>query len=525
MGNKISLIAFATCGNPYGFRQTFFGDSNRALAGKIKTFDLNTNAIQLFPNSKVYGIRKEFVDGKAIVSYAIYSFAKEQSSSRGGTFIGSGILFVSEIADENITINKLNEFHNSLISNNIQNDIIQVNHSDKFTVKKLQDFDKINFNLRTVENLNSLPSMNINLVVYSEVHAEKLQQLFKKAIDLLSVYDSIYFTDNNEIAEFVIQKGLFKLVKEVGFQQEIQSLQDERKRKTELLITEFEKEKEKLEEDEKKLIEEYNLQIEQNERLHQENRNRIDKSKDAIDDIHQNYECYSKQIAISIEQLSNEEKLEEVQRQFNENRRIFIENVNQQKTPIFVSNIHNPNFKTGLKEVRENRYPDHDFISDRIYSEPTEDDAINIYKIISLLLFLLLVGILTYFFAFYTKEETKILLSEVAKPKMEQSLAQLRTSQDLVPNFNNELNEKGYKVIAKKMSKDMKLDEVVQLIFDANPSDIKKAYAYQKNMYGKLLISLNSDSFKESSNNSFYFTGDTIKRIPAYRDSSGLQNK
>ena len=525
MGNKISLIAFATCGNPYGFRQTFFGDSNKALAGKIKTFDLNTNAIKLFPNSKVYGIRKEFVDGRTVVSYAIYSFAKEQNSSRGGTFIGSGILFVSEIADENITINKLNEFHNSLVSNNIQNDIIQVNHSNNFTVSKLKDFDKINFHLRTVENLNSFPSLNINLVVYSEIHAEKLQQLFKKAIDLLNVYDNIYFTDNNEIAEFVIQKGLFKLVKEVGFEQEIQNLQEERKRKTQLLIAEFEKEKEKLEEDKRKLIQEYNLQVEQNEKLHQENKRRIDESKDAIDHIHQNYTSYSKKMEISIEQLRSDEKLEEVQRQHNDNKRIFIEIVNQQKTPISLSNINKPNIKTGLIGVREDRYPEQDFTSNRAYSKPAEDDTINFYKIISLLLFLLLAGILTYFFAFYTREESKIDLSKEEKPKMEQPITQQQTIQDLVPNFNNELNEKEYKVIAMKMSKDMKLDEVVRLIFDANPSDIKKAYTYQKDIYGKLLISLNSNSFKESSNNSFYFTGDTIKRIPAYRDSSALQNK
>jgi len=516
MSNKISLIAFATCGNPYGFRQTFFGDSNKALAGRIKTFDLNTNAVKLFPDSKVYGVRKELVDGTSVISYAIYSFAKEQNSSRGGTFIGSGILFTNEIADENITINKLNEFHENLISKNIQNDIIMVNHSDNFSVSVPKDFDKINFHLRSIEDISLFQSLNRNLVVYSKINPNKLQQLFKKAIDLLNVYDTIYFTDNNEIAEFVIQKGLFKFVKEEGFEQEIQNLHKERKLKIQSSIIEFEREKEKLEQDNRRLIQEYNLQIEQNVKFHQENKRRIDESKDAIVHIHQNYESYSKKIEISIEQLRADEKLEEVLRQHNENKRLFVERANQQKTPTSLINIHKPQIKTGLKE---NRCAEQDFISNRIHGKREEDDGINIYKIISLFLFLLLVGIIVYFFAFYTNEENNILLSEEEKPKTEQPLPQQQTIQGLIPNSNDELNEKEYKVVAKKVLKDMKLDEVIQLIFDANPSDIEKAYMYQKDNYGKLLINLNNNSFKKLGNNAFYFTGDTIKRIPVYRDS------
>ncbi len=525
MNNKIRLIAFATCGNPYGFRQTLIGESYKTLAGQIKTFDLNTNAIKLFPGGKIYSIRKELVDGNCIVSYAIYSFAKEQNSSRGGTFIGSGIIFVNEIADENITINKLNEFHENLVSKNIQNDIIMVNHSDNFSVSVPEDFDKINFHLREIEDISLFQSLNKNLVVYSKINPNKLQQLFKKAIDLLNVYDNIYFTNNNEIAKFIIQKGLFKLVEEDGFEQEIQNLHEERKRKTQESIAEFEKEKEKLEEDKRKLIQEYNLQIEQNERLHQENKRRIAESKNAIGHIHQNYANYSRKIEVSIEQLRTDEKLEEVQRQHNENKRIFIGNLNQQKMPISLNNIHKPHIKTGLQEVRETIYPEQNFISNRMHGKRDEDDSINIYKIISLFLILLLAGILTYFFAFYTHEENSILLSEEEKFKVEQPLIYPQTIQGLVPNSNNELNEKGYKVVANKVLRDMKLDEVVQLIFDANPSDIKKAYLYQKDNYGKLLISLNNNSFKELGKNSFYFTGDTIKRIPIYLDSLALQNQ
>ncbi|QNR84088.1 hypothetical protein H9N25_19560 [Pedobacter riviphilus] len=515
MDNKISLIAFATCGNPYGFRQTFFGDSNKSLANRIKTFDLNTNAIKLFPHGKVYGIRRELVDGNSIISYAVYSFAKEQNSSRGGTFIGSGIIFENEIADENITINKLNEFHRSLVGKNIQNDIILVNHSNNFSVSKLKDFDKINFNLRKVENLNFFQPSNLNLVIYSEIHAEKLQLLFKKAIDLLNVYDTIYFTDNNEIAEFVIQKGLFKLVKEAGFEQEIQNLHEERKRKIQAAIIEFEKEKERLDDDKARLIQDYKQQIERNEKLHEENKKRIDESKNAISFINQNYESYSKKIDISIDQLKAEGKLEEVQRLHNENKRIFIERVNQQKIPISLANVQTQHVKTG---VQGDRYPEHDFISNRTYNKQDVEDGINIYKIISLFLFILLVGVLIYFFVFYARDESSTNLSQEENTEIEQHISQPQVTQGLIPSPNFEINKKSYKILANKIEKEMALDQIVQLVFDTNPSDVKEAYIYQKVQYGQSLINLNNSSFKDSSN-TYYFTGDTLRHIPAYRDS------
>ena len=56
MNKNINLIAFGTFGNPNGFRQTFF-IGNKELSERVKTFDLNTNAINLLPNSKIYAIR------------------------------------------------------------------------------------------------------------------------------------------------------------------------------------------------------------------------------------------------------------------------------------------------------------------------------------------------------------------------------------------------------------------------------------------------------------------------------------
>ena len=139
--SNISLIAFGTFGNPNGFTQTFF--SGNPVKG-IKAFDIR-GSILVYPKSKLYSIRKEYKDGYNMIAYAIYTYAQEPTSARGGSFIGSSIMFVGKIAEENIIIQNLNEFHQNLIQKNVKDDTIIVNHSDKFDVKecKPKDFDKI----------------------------------------------------------------------------------------------------------------------------------------------------------------------------------------------------------------------------------------------------------------------------------------------------------------------------------------------------------------------------------------------
>ncbi|RZK18964.1 MAG: hypothetical protein EOO43_12095, partial [Flavobacterium sp.] len=127
MGNNYFISTFGTFGNPNGFQQSYlFAQGKENIARSIKMFDLNTNAIKLFANSKVYAIRKEFVNDHRVISYSIYSYAKEQNSERSGTFIGSSILFIDQIVDENITLRNLNEFHSSLAEKNTHDNTITV---------------------------------------------------------------------------------------------------------------------------------------------------------------------------------------------------------------------------------------------------------------------------------------------------------------------------------------------------------------------------------------------------------------
>ncbi len=512
MNRNINLIAFGTFGNPYGFRQTFFiGDSESPK--KIKSFDLNTVAIKLFPKSRLYSIRKETFNNKNIIAYSIYDFANEPNSTRGGTFIGSSILFINQIAEENITINCLNDFHNNLKNKNVQNDTIIVNHSDKFSVSKPKNIDEINFHLREINNLNFVQNSNKQLVVYCETNPHKLQTLFKKAIDLLNVYDTIYFTESKEVAEFVHQKNIFQLVQKDGFETEIQKLAEERLQKIQNSIDEFTREKQKLEEDKKRLIDEYRSQIEQNERQHQENQRRIEEAKNEQNNITQRYEVYSRKIDEAIRRLQSGEKLDNVRQLHNENKRNFIDSINRQQKPNFLNSITNPNARTNLRIEQPTTQPkQRDYHNERLIE--VQARKIGLFKVIIVVLLFLWAATFVYFLFFDKpeKEETNIY-----EPKKKVSKTFEPTpNQELSPKPNDELNEADYKTVADEIRPNTAVNEIVEIIFSKNPTDIKKHYDQQKDSYAKLLFQKNKGCFKESKG-TMYFVKDTLKHIPSYR--------
>lgn len=515
MNKNINLIAFGTFGNPNGFRQTFF-IGNRELSKTVKAFDLNTNAIKLFPKTNIYAIRKEYAGGYNIISYSVYSFAKEQNSERSGTFIGSSILFTGKIAEENITLKLLDEFQNTLLNKNVKDDIISVNHSDQFSVSKPTDFDKTEFNLKAIEDLNFIQSSNKILVFYCETSPNKLQNYFQKSIDLLNVYDTIYFTQSKEVAEFVGQKGIFKLVQADGFEQEIQSLQAERKRKIESSISDFEKEISRLDKDKNRTLGEFKEQIEKNEQQHQENEKKIRESKNDLEQVKLIYSDFSTKIKDYTNQLKSGRKLDDVKKLYNENKRIFIDSIQQIKRPNFINNISKAKANTGLKnshQQTQQTYQDNTGYDER--RREHRHRKIDVFKVVSFVLLLLWIGTLSYFLFF--KNDKNQAVEQIENTEQTQVIhnesEQVRTP-ELNPVPQSELNENDWRNVAKKLKPDTKIEDVVKLIFDKNPTDIKSIYSGQEETYGKVLIEKNKDCFQDK-DGSFYFVKDTLKHIPS----------
>jgi hypothetical protein len=518
--NNIYLYGFATFGHPNDYRQSPFKFDKKEIAKNVKIFDL-PNAIKVFPNSTLYSIRKENIGRLNGVSYAIYTFANEMSSMRDGTFIGSSILFTNEIPEENLTVGKLNEFHSILTSVNTENDRLKVNHSDSFShsSKFLEDFDKIGYHLKPISDLENFNSTNRHLVVGSWTNENNLTTSFKKSLLLLNKYDTIFFTSSKEILAYCQSRNIYSIKDEKGFELEIENLKTERKQKIQSSIKEFENEKQKLETDRKRVIDEHKYQIQQNEKLHQENSRKIEESKNELNKINQKYDSYSKKIDQSINNLKSDQKLEKVRQQHNEDKRGFIDSINQQ-TPLVFNKISKHQAKTELKQTSQDtqaRSYEQGF-SNHEKKKRRESKSI-IFELLSAALFLLWIATLSYF-QFFHKSENKIIETQNQSEHNEiQSNEQTRTDprkeSQLSPLPNTKLDENDYLIVAKKIKKHMPIEDIVQIIFDSNPSDIKSSYSNQIEEYGKIIIEKNKDCFIEDKNKYIYLKG-TLKHIPSY---------
>lgn len=407
MTQNIYLLAFGTFGNPYGFRQTFFL-GNQNVAKSIKTFDLNTNAIKLFENSILYSIRKESINALNAIAYSKYSFAKEKNSDRGGTFVGASILFTNEIAEENLTIAKLNEFHEILVQKNVDNKTIMVNHSDDFSVDLPEDFDKLSFQLKNIDEPSNFRLSNSNLVVYSHINENTLQQNLRKSLELLNNFDTIFFTDNQEIANFTIAKSLYKTTDEKGFDHEIQIVREEKKKQRQIILHDFEKEFSELEENKKTNIRILKESIEQNIKLHQENGRKIEESKKQVGIVENKYSEFSKKIKEAISYIHSDKKIEEIKLFHNENKREFISYINENTKPQYLNSLHNIQSKT-VSEIRNQ--PASDWLQPNKESkrkERKEKESSGFYIFLSILFFLL--WVLTFLYFLFLDEINKFFL-------------------------------------------------------------------------------------------------------------------
>ena len=399
MGSTYFFSAFGTFGNPNGFRQSFFLGGNAAIAKSIRTFDLKTEAIQLFPGSRLYGMRKENIGGNNLISYSVYTFAKEQNSHRAGTFIGSGLLFIDKIANENLTIQALNEFHIDLEKKNVAEDTITINHSDYFSVSKPKDFDKISFHLKEIDELQPVQNTSNYLVVYTETNPSQLQSFFKKALDLLNVYETVYFTQSYEIGEFVRQKGIFKIVDSNGFEGEIQKLDEERTRIIKNTIEEFEKEKQSLKDERQKLVDDIKWQIEQNKKRHQENERKIKESENGVEIINKEYEEYSKKMQEFISSLSSGGKLETVRKSYNENKKSFNSKISQNRNIESLNSVSSVN--SGSNGAQKMVSPFGTRLSEYHNSNVEKEPKTDWYKVATFVLSFLIIASLAYYFIYF----------------------------------------------------------------------------------------------------------------------------
>ncbi|WP_416438007.1 hypothetical protein [Phnomibacter sp. MR] len=516
------LFGFATFGHPNDYRQSPFIFDDERIAKNIRIFDLS-NAIKVFPDTTLFSIRKESIDGIPGVSYSIYTYAKEMTSTREGTFIGSSISYTKEIAYENITIDKLIEFHTTLVRANTINSILKVNHSKDFSHSKefLSDFEKIALYLKPISDLENFSFTNKTLVVFSRTDANTLTSHFKKSLLLLNKFDNIFFSDNREIVEYCRTRNIYIITDENGFEKEIENIKLENQQKITRYISDIDNEIQKLEEDRTRTLNDFRQLIEQNEKSHTENESRIRESKNDLEKINQFYNDFSAKIKDLANQLKSGRRLDDVKIIYNENKKIFINGIVQLKKPVFINKIPKAIAKSNLRT--EPQYQHQDTLSShsrKSKREQKKENKVDIFKVTTFILLLLLIGTWAYFLVYYPNVKQQPIQdtqrevtsnSEAAVPKQTSTTP----VEELNPKPNTELSEKHYRIVAKKIQYGTKVEDIVKIIFEKNPKDIGSTYREQEVLYAKQIIDRNKNCFEEKEGY-FLFTKDTLRHIPSY---------
>ncbi|MEG1590813.1 hypothetical protein [Chryseobacterium sp.] len=510
---NINVFGYATFGTPNGFTQScIYGNKN--LEKALKTFDLKTDAIQLLsPNDRIYSIRKEGIADKFIISYSVYTYAKEKSSNRSGTFIGTSLVFTNEILPENLILSSLHDVHQRLKNNNVSNNILTINHSKDFNIENIfsKDFEKLEHQTHQL-NVLEWENSGKNLVVFiPKFGNNEIQNLFKKSFELLPKYDTIFFIDSKEIAEFVSQKRLFRIIDKNGLDQEIQILEEERKQKITNAISRLEREKEKLEEERKKELDNLKNQIAQDEQKHSENQKKIEESKSNLNSLDHHYNNFSNKIPALVSALNSGKHLEEVTHSFKQLEREFNEEKRKLGTSLQISSLSNSNANNRVSPY-SNPYQRNP--NDRNTERNDKNRNFGTLAIISIIINLLFVGGATYFY-FMHYEEVKVMVPQeiiTEEPSIEKNTDIAESKLNPLPNdFAKDENNKKL-ILDLLVENNTNIEKTVELIFEKNKI-IKDVYQFQKDDYAEELIKQNPGAF---GSNKILQKKDSLLKIPFF---------
>src|SRR5690606_38878448 len=175
-----------------------------------------------------------------------------------------------------------------------------------------------------ITDLHNFSFSNKNLVVFSRIDVNTLTRNFKQSLILLNKFDNVFFTDNREIIEYCRNRNIYVITDESGFEKEIENIKFENQQKVTKYTSDIENEIQKLEDDRNKTLSDFRQQIEQNEKIHQENQNKIRESKNDLEKINLFYREFSNKIKDLANQLKSGRKLDDVKLLYNENKKIFI---------------------------------------------------------------------------------------------------------------------------------------------------------------------------------------------------------
>ena len=441
MKNLLGLGVFGTFGKPYGFQQYFYFDTIFN-----QTLDLNTNAIEIFPTTELFSIKREIYNGMNSICISKYSYANEINSNRGGTFIGSCILLnEAYTSSENIYL-LLTELHHDVISSekNIINSILQVKQATQLEVKEPVHFENVKTQLKFLKETDYYATTIIEAKKFlivptsSEDKPTQIKTFIENAIQYFNDVDTLYFTFDEKVVRYVNQKGLLKSINWQTF-------------------------------------------LDQTDKVIKE-RSEAKIGKGAFERNKQSKNINRSNGSFTTWPLKKQKWDEnEVEIRVNEYNRLFE----------YCSELQNQ--KTNAPGQTSFRQPHFEGPS---HSEPESIFKVNKFLLSVTLNILCILFMVIYFSFFNRPTETK-------------------ETMILNPAPNSALNINDRRQVEKTGIKGKSGKDIIQTIFQQNPTDIKAHYSDQLNQYLAYLMSKNPDCFTKESD---YCKCDSLVFIPSFKE-------
>lgn len=491
---KYHLTCFGTFGSPNGYKQSIcFGDKQIVL--NSKSFDLNTNAIKLYSGAPLLSLRKAQINNQSALVFSLYSHALEPNSNREGTFIGIGLICIDSHPDFGTIINNLYRFLKQLITNNLVEARLQVNHSDQFKFNSKDIHSNLN-NSKSFEIPDYSSSLNNTpVLIYADFKYCNQIETLKQTAQLLDQYEEIYITDNSEIVQFTQQKGNYKTIinnaDNRGIESNLKLIEKEKREKLNRFIEQLIKLKET------KLSDLITLQ------------RQIQKENISIQEKLKKYNSKANKIKTDADQLNNAQ--------------VHFLNIHEKTLKELKENKISPNRAKGIIQheldllnnkqneiksrinsfVERNIHQNENVIPREITNNVNKDNrgfGINIFEVLTFVLAILLIGSWL-FFIFSEPEESNTVINNSTIGTQIETLS----SDDL-------------KLVNDRLQPNLEIDTVVQIIFNNNPHDVKEYFSKHKDNFTTLLREKNESSFDKSTNGKYVYNGRALKNIPMKKE-------
>ncbi|MRJ11300.1 hypothetical protein EDL98_09470 [Ornithobacterium rhinotracheale] len=527
MEKSLLIAVYGTFGHPNGFTQSLYGKTREI--GKIETFDIRTTAIKLFKGTKMYRLRKEKVGGSKVFSFAKYSYAKEKNSSRGGTFVGVGVLGVNRLPEVSQSLSILDKFLYELMNNpnNIQEERIMVSHSKEYEMPDMGMFVPLmDCVSEPVEDVKFIGEGE-ELLIFSESVSNKedlIRLIVDCGLELLSDYDSIYFTSSEEISKYTYNKNIIEVVDEALLQNKMNIIKQKRKKECDKII---EKAKSWID-DFKEFIKNREEKIKHLKKIHQENESRLksfedesEKINSIVEESFQKIEKISESL-VSVKFIPKNAQIKKAKEELLKITKVISEEIGTDDTmELQEIEISEDKHRRVKRLEPQTTFPvtNEDGYLERASSSNKQSIICNKayqFGIIVLLFLLVLCGGI-----YFWLSKGKAKADEIQKETMEntnQLPIQKKdsiNSDELKPSPNAEISANDLNVLNKIISqqgKNVNADSVVEVIFRKNPKEIDAHYKDQKDNYKYLLIKMNEHLFSNG-----VLTDAKLEKVPCYR--------